>query len=129
MAETTVCFRTPRNAHSFFEEDFQSDALYWSVVLFTVIYQNQFSSQLKRCSGVSIKKSIVSLGHACTCTYRLSKMYPCKLAIQSLHVFVHLLISVVSIKNIMIQHMKLLDIFRETGYFLYVLVNDMSAAG
>ena len=31
MAETTVYFRTPRNAYSFFVEDFQSDTLYWFI--------------------------------------------------------------------------------------------------
>ena len=29
VAETTVYFGTTRNAHSFFVEDFQFDALYW----------------------------------------------------------------------------------------------------
>ena len=33
VAETTVYFRTPRNAHSFFVEDFQSDALYWFIYI------------------------------------------------------------------------------------------------
>ena len=32
MAETTVYFGNLRNAHSFFVEDFQSDALYWCIM-------------------------------------------------------------------------------------------------
>ena len=64
MAETTVYFRTPRNAHSFLVEDFQSDALYWYQgiyieKLFQLFYDTYI---LTKASGISF---FIFLNYAC----------------------------------------------------------------
>ena len=40
VAETTVYFGTPRNAHLFFVEDYQAYALYWFEFTYIVLFRN-----------------------------------------------------------------------------------------
>ena len=74
-------FRTPRNAHSFFVEDFQSDALYWCNIIYCTEDQFMFrKKKLKRAIDEIINYE--TKGPAASIKSSISKIFPCGWVVQ-----------------------------------------------